>query len=185
MVWLARISGLESGHDPDFQSDVVLVIGSRLGPFGTLPQHGMDYWPKEARIIQIDADHKMLGLVKKISVGICGDANAASLALSGRLADKNLACDSSREQRAAEIAAEKASWEKELNGWTHERDDYSLDTIAEQAEEEGNFLHPRQVLRELENAMPKDVMVSTDIGNINSIAHSFCVLNGRVVSLRP
>ena len=52
------------------QADVVVALGTRLGPFGTLPQHGMDYWPKDAKIIQIDADHKMLGLVKKISVGI-------------------------------------------------------------------------------------------------------------------
>ena len=67
------------------QADVVIALGSRLGPFGTLPQHGMDYWPKEAKIIQIDADHKMLGLVKKISVGICGDAKAAAIALTQRL----------------------------------------------------------------------------------------------------
>ena len=63
------------------QADVVIALGSRLGPFGTLPQHGMDYWPKDAKIIQIDADHKMLGLVKKITVGICGDAKAAAVAL--------------------------------------------------------------------------------------------------------
>ena len=35
------------------QADVVVALGSRLGPFGTLPQHGMDYWPKNAKIIQI------------------------------------------------------------------------------------------------------------------------------------
>ena len=63
------------------QADVVIALGSRMGPFGTLPQHGMDYWPKDAKIIQIDADHKMLGLVKKITVGICGDAKAAAAAL--------------------------------------------------------------------------------------------------------
>ncbi len=63
------------------QADVVIALGSRLGPFGTLPQHGMDYWPTEAKIIQIDADHKMLGLVKDISVGICGDAAEAAAAL--------------------------------------------------------------------------------------------------------
>jgi sulfoacetaldehyde acetyltransferase len=67
------------------QADVVMALGSRLGPFGTLPQHGMDYWPKNAKIIQIDADNKMLGLVKKISVGICGDAKAAADALVERL----------------------------------------------------------------------------------------------------
>ena len=45
--------------------------------------------------------------------------------------------------------------------------------IEEQKGEEGSWLHPRQVLRELEKAMPADVMVSTDIGNINSVANSY------------
>jgi sulfoacetaldehyde acetyltransferase len=165
--------GSKAGMKLISKADVVLVIGSRLGPFGTLPQHGLDYWPKEAKIIQIDADHKMLGLVKKISVGICGDAKAASVALTERLQGQTLACHANKEARAAEVAAEKATWEKELNEWTHERDPYSLDVIAEAEAEEGNWLHPRQVLRELEKAMPADVMVSTDIGNINSVAHSY------------
>ncbi|KAA0891044.1 sulfoacetaldehyde acetyltransferase [Pusillimonas sp. ANT_WB101] len=159
------------------QADVVLALGTRLGPFGTLPQHGMDYWPKDAKIIQVDADNKMLGLVKKISVGICGDAGAAAVALSQRLQDRTLDCDSTREARAEKIASEKAAWEKELDDWTHERDPYSLDVIAEAKEEKtytgGEYLHPRQVLRELEKAMPEDVMVSTDIGNINSVANSY------------
>ena len=63
------------------KADVVLALGTRLGPFGTLPQHGLDYWPRQAKIIQVDADPKMLGLVKEISVGICGDAGAAARAL--------------------------------------------------------------------------------------------------------
>jgi sulfoacetaldehyde acetyltransferase len=159
------------------QADVVVALGSRLGPFGTLPQHGMDYWPKNAKIIQIDADNKMLGLVKKISVGICGDAKAAAIALTQRLANKTLACDASKADRAKTIAAEKAAWEKELDEWTHERDAFSLDMIEEQKKEKtptgGNYLSPRQVLRELEKAMPADVMVSTDIGNINSVANSY------------
>ncbi|CAN7330645.1 sulfoacetaldehyde acetyltransferase [Caballeronia sp. dw_19] len=163
------------------QADVVIALGSRLGPFGTLPQHGMDYWPKDAKIIQIDADHKMLGLVKTISVGICGDAKAAAIALSQRLDGRTLASDATREERARQIAAEKAAWEKELDEWTHERDAYSLDMIEEQKHERplggGQYLHPRQVLRELEKAMPEDVMVSTDIGNINSVANSYLRFN--------
>ena len=155
------------------RADVVVALGSRLGPFGTLPQHGMDYWPKNAKIIQINADHKMLGLVKKISVGICGDAKAAAVALTQRLANKTLACDGNRTARAADIQEEKAAWEKELDNWTHEMDPFSLDMIEEQKKEPGNYLHPRQVLRELEKAMPPDVMVSTDIGNINSVANSY------------
>jgi sulfoacetaldehyde acetyltransferase len=152
------------------RADVVLALGTRLGPFGTLPQHGMDYWPQDAKIIQIDADHKMLGLVKKISVGICGDAGAAASDLLQRLDGKMLACDASKEQRAADIAIEKAAWEKELDEWIHEKDDFSLEAIKRAG---GDELHPRQVLRELEKAMPDNVMVSTDIGNINSVANSY------------
>ena len=165
--------GSKAGMKLMSQADVVIALGSRLGPFGTLPQYGMDYWPKNAKIVQIDADHKMLGLVKKIDVGICGDAKAAASALLALLADRKLDSDATRAERAAKIAEEKAAWEKELGGWTHERDAYSLDMIEEAKTEGGNWLHPRQVLRELEKAMPADVMVSTDIGNINSVAHSY------------
>ncbi|MES2877886.1 MAG: sulfoacetaldehyde acetyltransferase [Pseudomonadota bacterium] len=155
------------------QADVVLALGSRMGPFGTLPQHGLDYWPKDAKIIQVEADHTNLGLVKKITVGIHGDAKAAALALLQRLDGQTLVCDASRAERATTIAAEKAAWEKELDEWTHERDAFSLDMIEEQKGEDGNWLHPRQVLRELEKAMPARAMVSTDIGNINSVANSY------------
>ena len=165
--------GSKAGMRLISKADVVLALGSRLGPFGTLPQHGMDYWPKDAKIIQIDADHKVLGLVKKISVGVCGDAKAAAISLTERLTGRELACDATRDARMAEIAQEKAQWEEELSGWIHEKDQYSLDMIDEQSGEDGSWLHPRQVLRELENAMPADKMVSTDIGNINSVAHSY------------
>ncbi len=80
-------------------------------------------------------------------------------------------------ERAAKIKAEKAAWEKELDEWTHERDQFSLDVIEEAKGEKtptgGSYLHPRQVLRELEKAMPPRVMVSTDIGNINAVANSY------------
>ena len=169
--------GSKAGMKLISQADVVIALGSRLGPFGTLPQYGMDYWPADAKIIQIDADHKVLGLVKKIAVGICGDAKAVAQELVKRLADENLASDATKEERAKKIAAEKAAWEEELDNWTHETDPYSLDMIAENAKEKtfngGDYLHPRQVLRELEKAMPENVMVSTDIGNINSVAHSY------------
>ncbi|GAB2724399.1 sulfoacetaldehyde acetyltransferase [Halomonas garicola] len=169
--------GSKAGMKLIADADVVVALGTRLGPFGTLPQHGMDYWPKNAKIIQVDADHKMLGLVKKIAVGICGDAREAADALTERLQERNLVCDSSRDERAERIASEKAAWEKELDEWSHEDDPYSLDAIDEAKGEKpfsgGAYLHPRQVLRELEKAMPEDKMVSTDIGNINAVAHSY------------
>ena len=155
------------------QADVVVALGSRMGPFGTLAQHGLDYWPKGAKIIQVEADHTNLGLVKKITVGVHGDAKASAKAMLQRLQGRALVCDGNKAARAGTIAAEKAAWEKELDDWTHERDAYSLDVIEEAKNEAGNWLHPRQVLRELEKAMPPRAMVSTDIGNINSVANSY------------
>jgi sulfoacetaldehyde acetyltransferase len=150
------------------QADVVLALGTRLGPFGTLPQHGLDYWPKQAKIIQIDSDPRMLGLVKPISVGIQGDARAAAAALIERLKGRTLAAVANRAERAARIKAEKQAWETELDSWTHERDPYSVEVARD-----SQYMHPRQVLRELEKAMPANAMVSTDIGNICSVANSY------------
>ena len=108
------------------EADVVLALGTRLGPFGTLPQHGLDYWPKNAKIIQVDSDHRMLGLVKQISVGIVGDAKEAAKALSYRLANRKLAAAANADERKKKIKAEKDAWEKELDSWAYEKDDWSL-----------------------------------------------------------
>ncbi len=150
------------------KADVVLALGSRLGPFGTLPQHGLDYWPKNAKIIQVDADPEMLGLVKKMSVGLCGDAKATAEALVARLEGRALAGAATRDARLAAVRAEKAAWEEELAKWTHERDPYSVDAASG-----ANEMHPREMLRELERAMPSGAMVSTDIGNICSVSNSY------------
>jgi len=150
------------------QADVVLALGTRLGPFGTLPQYGMEYWPANAKIIQVDADAKVLGLVKPISVGVHGDARAAAAALIERLKGRELACLANEAERKARIEAEKNAWETELTAWTHEHDPYSLEVAKD-----SKLMHPRQMLRELERAMPKGAMVSTDIGNICSISNSY------------
>ena len=139
------------------KADVVLALGSRLGPFGTLPQHGLDYWPKHAKIIQVDADPRMLGLVKKVSIGICGDARLAAAELLGRL--KALAKLTPNKPRLAEIQAEKLAWAAELAKWP--------------SPNEKGRIGPRQALAALSRAMPRNAMVSTDIGNVCSVANSY------------
>ncbi|MBM3349605.1 MAG: sulfoacetaldehyde acetyltransferase [Betaproteobacteria bacterium] len=150
------------------KADVVLALGTRLGPFGTLPQHGLDYWPKNAKIIQIDADGKMLGLVKPISVGINGDAKEAAAALLAKLKTRNVTAVQNKAERDATIKSEKKTWEDELNTWTHEKDPYSMDMIKD-----SKAMHPREMLRAIEKALPKNSMVSTDIGNICSVSNSY------------
>ena len=147
------------------QADVVLALGSRLGPFGTLPQYGMEYWPDKAKVIQIDSDHRMLGLTRPISVGVCGDAKAAAAAILARM--QKLSPNIDHQSRGKIIAAEKAAWEQELEQWTEETDAWSREVSKE------GGMHPRQMLRELEKAMPENAMVTTDIGNICSVSNSY------------
>jgi len=148
------------------RADVVLALGSRLGPFGVLPQYGFDYWPQSAKLIQVDADAKVLGLVKKTDVAIHGDACEAAEALVDLLRKRGLPRPDGG--RSVEIKAAKEKWTFELATWDFEKDSWSLSATAG-----SSALHPRQVLKELEKALPEDVMVSTDIGNICQIANSY------------
>ena len=51
------------------KADVVLALGTRLNPFSTLPGYGIDYWPKKAKIIQVDINADRIGLTKKVDGG--------------------------------------------------------------------------------------------------------------------
>jgi sulfoacetaldehyde acetyltransferase len=142
------------------QADVVLALGTRLGPFGTLPQYGIDYWPKNAKIIQIDADSRMLGLVKPISVAVNGDAREAAAEIARRLSSGNMkiAAHGNREERLEEVRKQKREWEAEL---------------TKVSSADGSPISPRRALRELERAMPDNAMVTTDIGNVCSTSNSY------------
>ncbi len=141
------------------QADVVLALGSRLGPFGTLPQYEIDYWPRAAKIVQVDCDHRVLGLSRPLDVAIHGDAAAAAGSLLAHL-DRagELAAVANAGERLAEVAKQKQGWERELDALSNR---------------EGSPIPPRRALRELERAMPPGAMVTTDIGNVCSVANSY------------
>ena len=67
------------------QADVVLALGTRLNPFSTLPGYGLDYWPKEARVIQVDINPNRIGLTKKVAVGIVGDSKKVAEGILAKL----------------------------------------------------------------------------------------------------
>jgi len=140
------------------QADVILALGSRLGPFGTLPQHGIEYWPENARVIQVDIDHRMLGLVQEVEVAVHGDAAAAAHELLHRLQGMEVRSRSNADARLFEVAKQKDAWTTELTEWS------SSDELP---------MAPRRALGELEMAMPDGAMVTTDIGNICSVANSY------------
>jgi sulfoacetaldehyde acetyltransferase len=155
------------------EADCVVVIGSRLGPFGSNPQYGIDYWPKGANLIQVDVNPKSIGRVKALrenDVGICGDAGLAAADLLRRLqSGDDIASAGNTDERIARFEAHRASWEAELNDMST-RNQFA-------AEAEPDRMVPRQVLRELEKAMPEDAMVSTDIGNSCSVSNGYLRFN--------
>lgn len=152
--------GSKAGMECLNKADVVLAMGSRMGPFGTLPQYGFDYWPENATTIQVDSNHRVLGLVREVAVGILGDVKLAAREMLAQLKndDKNLPCMANKAERMDFMNQAKADWEKQLN----------QECMVDQPE-----MAPKRALRELEMAMPENAMVSTDIGNICSIANSY------------
>ncbi|MBU2552242.1 MAG: sulfoacetaldehyde acetyltransferase [Proteobacteria bacterium] len=144
------------------KADVVLALGCRLGPFGTLPQYDIDYWPNKARLIQVDVDAKVLGLSKKVDVASLADCKeyAAELLAALKALDAGLARN---EDRIGDVAREKQVWNEELEQWSSST---------------AKLMHPRRFLRELAAAMPEGSIVATDIGNNSSMANSYFKFSG-------
>jgi sulfoacetaldehyde acetyltransferase len=138
------------------KADVVLALGTRLGPFGTLPQYDMQYWPTSARIIQIDLDAKVLGLSQRVDLAICADVKefAAEL-LSALRNEKQL---SPNQARLAELEKDRQVWAEELESWSTS---------------ESKLMHPRRFIRELSRAIPEGSIVTTDIGNNSSMCNAY------------
>lgn len=144
------------------KADVVLALGSRLGPFGTLPQYDMTYWPENAKIIQVDVDAKVLGLSKKVDVASCADAQEFTKELLGVV--KAIKSDlQPNPDRISDVEKEKKIWSDELEDWST-----SVNKL----------MHPRRFLRELSLAMPKGSIVSTDIGNNSSMCNAYFKFSG-------
>ena len=140
------------------KADVVLALGCRLGPFGTLPQYDMAYWPDNAKLIQVDADHAVLGLSRRVDVGVLADAKefASAVLEQVRALAPNRKPDA---KRLAEVEKQKADWAKELDGWS--------------SSDQASPMHPRRFLKEMAKALPAGSIVSTDIGNTSSMCNAY------------
>jgi sulfoacetaldehyde acetyltransferase len=153
------------------QADVVLALGTRLNPFSTLPCYGLDYWPKGAKVIQVDINADRIGLTKPVAVAICGDSKLVARQLLAQLSAN--AGDAGRAERRAAIAAEKAAWAQELSGLNHEDDDPGTVWNAECREREPNHMAPRQAWRAIVAGLPKEAIISSDIGNNCAIGNAY------------
>ncbi|MCP5038852.1 MAG: sulfoacetaldehyde acetyltransferase [Rhodobacteraceae bacterium] len=152
-------------------ADVVLALGTRLNPFSTLPGYGIDYWPADAKIIQVDINPDRIGLTKPVTVGIVGDAAKVANAILAQLADT--AGDAGREARKANIAQTKSAWAQELSSMDHEQDDPGTTWNQRARGAKPDWLSPRKAWRAIISALPSDAIISSDIGNNCAIGNAY------------
>jgi len=153
------------------KADVVLALGTRLNPFSTLPGYGIDYWPKDASIIQVDINYDRIGLTKKVSVGICGDAKLVAQQIL-----KNLSSDAgnkNREERKALIHQTKSAWLQTLSSMDHEDDDPGTTWNNDARDRDSDLMSPRMAWRAIQNGLPKEAIISSDIGNNCAIGNAY------------
>ncbi|MBQ2262559.1 MAG: sulfoacetaldehyde acetyltransferase [Loktanella sp.] len=153
------------------RADVVLALGTRLNPFSTLPGYGIDYWPTDAQIIQVDINPDRIGLTKKITVGIVGDAAKVAQGITAQLVDT--AGDAGRADRRALIAQTKSVWAQELTSLDHEEDDPGTTWNERARAAKPDWMSPRQAWRAIQAAMPEDAIISSDIGNNCAIGNAY------------
>ena len=164
-------NGSKAGMELIAKADVVLALGTRLNPFSTLPGYGIDYWPKDARIIQVDINPDRIGLTKKVTVGIVGDARKVAEGILAQLGDS--AGDAGRDDRKALIAKTKSTWAQQLASMDHEDDDPGTTWNERARTAKPDWMSPRMAWRAIQAALPKEAIISSDIGNNCAIGNAY------------
>ena len=153
------------------KADVVLALGTRLNPFSTLPGYGMEYWPAEAQVIQVDINSDRIGLTKKVSVGIVGDAAKVARGILGQLSET--AGDAGRAARRDRIAETKSRWAQQLSSMDHEEDDPGTTWNERARGAKPDWMSPRMAWRAIQAALPREAIISSDIGNNCAIGNAY------------
>tara|TARA_B100001287_G_scaffold245736_1_gene223205 strand:- start:148 stop:1929 length:1782 start_codon:yes stop_codon:yes gene_type:complete len=164
-------NGSKAGMELIAKADVVLALGTRLNPFSTLPGYGIDYWPKNAKIIQVDINPDRIGLTKPVTVGIVGDAKKVAASLLEKLGPN--AGDTGRVTRKEVIATTKSAWAQELTSMDHEDDDPGTTWNERARTREPKKMSPRMAWRAIQSALPKEAIISSDIGNNCAIGNAY------------
>ena len=155
------------------QADVILALGTRLNPFSTLPQHGIEYWTgqaedhpggferRHARARKADRHRDLRRRRAPWQPSSSRRWTDTPRAAGRRSAGTRLPPRSRRGSRSSRAG----TMRRTIRGSTWNARAQS-DAAAER-------LAPRQALRAIQDGLPPDAMVSTDIGNICAMANSY------------
>jgi acetolactate synthase-1/2/3 large subunit len=135
--------GLEAANATIAESDLVLAVGTKLGPTDTANEHPSLLNPERQTFIQIDIEPRNAAWTFPVDLVLLGDAAAVlSQVATALLAEPRTAPDG----RAADAHARYASFD-----------------VAETESDSGPIL-PQRLIKELHRALPDDAIVACDAG---------------------
>ncbi|HEX7063195.1 MAG TPA: thiamine pyrophosphate-binding protein [Woeseiaceae bacterium] len=143
-IWGTRVA-----NDLARNADVILAVGTGFA------EADCSSWNPEftfaippARLIQIDIDPQEIGKIYPVDLGLVGDAKASLAALLRAVGEERRIAWRDADQ-PVDVAAEKKCWQLEL-------DDMQQD--------EGRPIHPARLLAALQQTLPREAVVVTDVG---------------------
>lgn len=128
-------------------SDVVLVVGSRLGEITT-----QDYElpASDSKIIQIDVEENSIGAVLPVNLGVVAEAGLALQSLLQAPGGDHPARD-----------------------WSAYREKWVDATSLKEVERGSNGVHPLEVIGAMADILPPDAIVTNDAGNFSAFLHRY------------
>ncbi len=106
-----------------------------------------------------------------MTVGIVGDARLVAEQILAQLSDA--AGEQGRQKRLDLIAHSKSAWAQELTSLDHEEDDPGTTWNERVRTRQPDHMSPRMAWRAIQAAMPKDAIISSDIGNNCAIGNAY------------
>ncbi|MBB3935119.1 ubiquinone-dependent pyruvate dehydrogenase [Aureimonas phyllosphaerae] len=151
-VGMTGLIGFSSGYHALMECDVLLMLGTDF-PY-------RNFYPKGAKVIQVDTDPSALGRRVPLDLAVEADAGEFASALAGRIA-------AGRDRTFLEAAL--AHYRKAREG---------LDDLAT-PRGAGKPLHPQYVARLVSELASDDAIVTADVGTPSVWAARYLKMNGR------
>jgi pyruvate dehydrogenase (quinone) len=151
-VGMTGLLGFSSGYRAMMSCDVLLMIGTAF-PY-------QQFFPKDAKIAQIDIRGEQLGRRCKLDAGLIGDAKATIQALLPKI-------DDGRDEHHLKSALE--SYREAREG---------LDELAS-GHSVQNIVHPQYVARLLNDLATEDAVFTCDVGTPTVWAARYLKMNGK------
>jgi pyruvate dehydrogenase (quinone) len=151
-VGMTGLLGFSSGYHAMMNCDVLLMIGTDF-PY-------QQFYPKDAKVIQIDVRGEQLGRRTKVDYGFIGDAKTTISALLPKL-DQN--------EFDAHLNASIEHYRKARQG---------LDELATDGQGK-KPIHPQYLARVLDELATKDAIFSCDVGTPTVWAARYLTMNGK------